>query len=248
MIYFIFQEISSLLLIFSYLLNLYYIFFLLLIIKLSIFPLHNWIIKLNKNNNWIIIFFLLTYQKFVPILITSIFIFNYIFILLVINSFFSILILTFIKSNKEMFSISSINNITWLIILSIYSKSIIFFFFFIYIIINYTIIMYTKIINNINMNTNIKLNIFFLIFILNLISFPPSLIFIFKVKIFFIMIFYSINLIFIIIIIICSIYIGIFYFIYFISLNLNLYWNKNYTKINTNIFFIYLPLIFYLIY
>ena len=46
----------------------HYIVLFAIIIKIGLFPLHTWVVKFNKNLKWINLTILLTWQKFIPIL------------------------------------------------------------------------------------------------------------------------------------------------------------------------------------
>lgn len=222
--YFFIQIIASFLIIFSFIINNIFIFnnfiklmiILSLCLKLSLPPFHLWLPIISLYTPWNILFLILTIQKLAPFYLWSIIKINIllIYIIIIFCSIippFKILNLT---NYKILLSYSSINQSSWIIIL-IYFKNIIWFKYFIYysIIILNIFILYNlyKIFINFNYK-NYYLNIFFLIYILNLAGMPPFTFFFIKWYRIFIFIFNS-NFFFILILIIFRSFIILFIYI-----------------------------------
>lgn len=161
-IFFLFQTLSSIgLILFVFLSkwsieqnernSLKYVVIVSIIIKIGMFPFHNWIIKIIKNFSWVAIIILFTWQKIIPILIViKIFQKRKKIILTILAS---IIILNFIilsSSNiKTIITVSSLIHNTWILLPLIILKEISFAY-----ILSYTLILIPLVI--IILKTNIK--------------------------------------------------------------------------------------------
>ncbi|KAF3419744.1 NADH dehydrogenase subunit 2 (mitochondrion) [Frieseomelitta varia] len=114
-------------------------FMLILFLKMSMFPFHNWMIFCYEKSSWQQIFFLSTIMKFIPIVFFCNFL-NFwlnLIILLILNSIFMSIYININFSFKKLFACStSFNNVLMIFIYMINMKQ------FILFIIMYSIILY----------------------------------------------------------------------------------------------------------
>lgn len=146
--YFVIQSISRLILIVLFItINNFYSYFIFnfiiaitFILKLGIFPFFFWPPLINKNIDWILIFIISTSQKLIPLLIINQYI-NLInnklfFYLLLWSILISSLISTIINYNelnlKKILTFSSLNHLSWIILILIFDSSIFLTYFLIY--------------------------------------------------------------------------------------------------------------------
>nr|YP_010015002.1 NADH dehydrogenase subunit 2 [Crematogaster teranishii]QOI14037.1 NADH dehydrogenase subunit 2 [Crematogaster teranishii] len=203
--YFIIQIIPSFLMIYSIIMNnifftnnyFYFIMLMSLMIKLSLPPFHLWLPIISKYLNWNNLFLMLTLQKISPFYMLSLF---------KLNSFISSMILILcaiippymmfnLNNFKILMAYSSINQSGWMMLL-IYLKNIVWFkYFLFYSFINMSLfILFHMLKNNftfINNMSNFKINLFSIIFILNLAGMPPFSFFYMKWYMTFLIIFNS---------------------------------------------------------
>nr|QDH82262.1 NADH dehydrogenase subunit 2 [Parapolybia flava] len=175
--YFIIQSISSLMLIMSLIIKNYLfnnnliniIIMLIFSMKLSMFPFFIWMPLINMKLNWILIFFMSTTQKLIPMLIlNSIFNFNttnlnliyWIYLTVVFSSMFSSIMSIKELNMKKILSYSSINHSSWMLFIISIDQSMFYLYFLIYSIsMMFFCLMMNKFnINKINQLT--KINVF----------------------------------------------------------------------------------------
>lgn len=169
--YFIIQALASIIVIFSFTLNFifyeqFYLqstihFFLnsAFLIKIGIAPFHFWFVEVIEGLNWFNTLILLTWQKIAPsvILIYNLKLSLFIFIVIVTG----ILVRGIQRWNqiriKKILVYSSINHISWILILILYSQNLWRIYFLIYRFLNFRIIL---IFNFYKINSIQKLNLF----------------------------------------------------------------------------------------
>ena len=198
-----------------------------LFIKLGISPFHSWFISILKTSSLNTLFILSTFQKIIPLIIIFNTKVNNILILIVIFltlRFILSLLPSTINVNKVL-ALSSINNIVWLIISTLFSLKIIFLFMSVYIyILSGVVIIYNfyslSIFNQIN--SIIFLDKFsILIIFMSLGGIPPLLGFLSKMLILKVLISNFIRIVLVFIIVISSLLLLYFYLsrIYFYLTN-----------------------------
>nr|QDH82288.1 NADH dehydrogenase subunit 2 [Parapolybia indica] len=205
--YFIIQSISSLMLIMcliikNYLFNNMLINIIIMLIfsmKLSMFPFFIWMPLINMKLNWILIFFMSTTQKLIPMLIlNSIFNFNssnlnliyWIYLTIMFSSMFSSIMSIKELNMKKILTYSSINHSSWMLFILSIDQSMFYLYFFIYSIsMMFFCLMMNKFnINKINQLTKINLfnykfiNIMLSMNTLILSALPPFLTFLIKLN------------------------------------------------------------------
>ena len=230
----------------NYMNNLYLLMIISIFMKLGIAPFHIWFISILKTSSIYILIILSSIQKIIPLLILRNIKINLFFLLifLLLNIFFTIIILPSTISLNKILALSSINNIGWIIIRIIISNKLFFIFVYIHLLIGFFILYKTYKINlfiQINRINFIDKLIIILLFI-SLGGLPPLLGFLRKFLVIkFILI--RINYIFSIILIFSSLYLLYFY----IS---RMYFFLTYSpsiKITIKINFIYIKKFLYLI-
>nr|BBU67666.1 NADH dehydrogenase subunit 2 [Polistes riparius] len=231
--YFIIQSISSLSLIYMIIMFNYFnnsmllssMIMLFFFMKLNLFPFFFWLPLINLNLNWILIFFMSTTQKLLPLILMNMFFnqLNNIFFLYLIfsTSIFSSMTSVIMSINEnnliKIFTFSSMNHSAWMIFIITIDLSLFILYFLIYSIsMMFICLFFNKIkISNFNQLYNILfLNKFIfnpiLINILIISSLPPFLTFLIKIKSINLMLINSNNLIMLILMIL-SILTLIFY-------------------------------------
>lgn len=256
-IIFIFQSISIIIFLFRLLLlisnksiilsnYLILIFIISISLKIGLFPFILWYKLIIYNISWSNIFLFTTIFKIIPTFLTSsILPINYLFVLIILSSLTSSILIFQSINFKEIISYSSIFNSRWLIFILLINKKIWIICFLIYII---NIFSLCKILKNLNINfinINFKLlsslNKFIYIFnIISLIGLPPFIGIILKIFISFSII-NNINFFISLLFIIISL-INIFSYFKFLNFSIFSYSNKfnfiinNHNNFNLNIY------------
>lgn len=123
--YFLVQSVASLWFIFSSFISsivitssLSVVILLAITIKLGLAPFHGWFVSIMTSATFSIIFFLSTVQKFIPLLILRLLPSSYsLIITLVLLTLVSVLIIGITQTAlKKLFAVSSLNNVSWLLI------------------------------------------------------------------------------------------------------------------------------------
>ena len=114
--------------------NINYIIIFRIFLKLGVAPFHIWFISILKTRSLFILIILSTIQKIIPLVILSnISIrFDLIYMIILINTIFLLIILSRIINLNKILAVSSINNIIWILFRIIFSLKLIFIFIIIY--------------------------------------------------------------------------------------------------------------------
>nr|QDH82210.1 NADH dehydrogenase subunit 2 [Parapolybia varia] len=202
--------------------------------KLGMFPFFIWMPIIYSNINWILIFFMSTTQKIIPMLILNL-IFNFnnqvniiqlIYMMVIISSLIASLLSIKELNLKKIFAFSSINHSSWMLFIISIDQSMFFLYFLIY---SFSMIFVCLIFNKFNINKInqlFKLNLFNHKFINILLSLnililsalPPFLTFLIKMNTMKIILFNN-HFITILMFIILSIFTVIFYMMILIKMN-----------------------------
>nr|YP_010610733.1 NADH dehydrogenase subunit 2 [Graneledone verrucosa]WAP91566.1 NADH dehydrogenase subunit 2 [Graneledone verrucosa] len=163
-----------------------------LLIKLGSVPFHFWLPSMSKQMSWMMLFFILTWQKLAPLFMLSFINSNYIIIIL--SSLFSSIlgsIQAINQSNLQLIMVySSITHLGWMLSISSINNSLMFLYLMIYTLISLALFlhfstksnyfMYSLTEHNYNMN---KENIFIMMLIMSLGGMPPLMGFLSKLMI-----------------------------------------------------------------
>nr|AXS66389.1 NADH dehydrogenase subunit 2 [Cucujoidea sp. 13 KM-2017] len=193
--YFIAQAMASVILLFSIMLILINMFkemnnLMMIILNSSIFmkmgaaPFHFWFPLVMEGLNWMNCLILLTWQKIAPMIISSYLMFSstfFMFIIIMSSLIGSIKGLNQTKLRKLM-AYSSINHISWMLSMMLYSSFNWLVYFITYIFINFNTIIFLFNMNSynikqlyLNMNNNMYLKMTFMLNFLSLSGLPPFL-------------------------------------------------------------------------
>nr|QDH82223.1 NADH dehydrogenase subunit 2 [Parapolybia varia] len=242
--YFIIQSISSLILLMLMIIKNYMLdnnnlinslIILTFSLKLGMFPFFIWMPIIYSNMNWILIFFMSTTQKIIPMLILNL-MFNFnnqtnimqlIYLMVIISSMIASLLSIKELNMKKIFSFSSINHSSWMLFIISIDQSMFFLYFLFY---SFSMIFVCLILNKFDINKInqlFKLNLFNHKFInmllsLNILilsSLPPFLTFLIKMNTMKVILFNN-HLITILMFTILSIFTVIFYMTILIKMNL----------------------------
>nr|YP_009512908.1 NADH dehydrogenase subunit 2 [Zele chlorophthalmus]AXK15300.1 NADH dehydrogenase subunit 2 [Zele chlorophthalmus] len=142
--YFLISCFSSTIFILSFNMNLFYsntlfiyIMNLMMIMKLGIFPFHYWFIDLMIKLNWLLCLILSTWQKIIPFFILlCCWNKNLMIIFLIMNGFLSMMFGMNQTSLKKILAYSSINHMSWMILMLMINKIFFFAYLMIYSLIN----------------------------------------------------------------------------------------------------------------
>nr|QHF17713.1 NADH dehydrogenase subunit 2 [Vespa basalis] len=208
--FFIIQSFSSLMLIFllMYKNNFIYeasnlfinmILMLTFSLKMGLFPFHYWPPMINKNIDWILILFMSTSQKLIPLLLINMYmnqiINNQLMFMMLMISILSSIMSTIMNINemnlKKILTFSSTNHLSWMIMIIMYDSSMFILYFIVYTI---SMLFLCFIFSKLNINSILSLNKIQLfnfkninlIITMNLLiisALPPFLTFIMKINI-----------------------------------------------------------------
>nr|YP_010554995.1 NADH dehydrogenase subunit 2 [Phthiridium szechuanum]UYP50975.1 NADH dehydrogenase subunit 2 [Phthiridium szechuanum] len=158
--YFMIQTLSSLILLFSFILMLFYfeemykiLMMISLLLKMGAAPFHFWFPSVMEGLSWTNSFILMTWQKLTPMILIS-YIMNYKFIIYFI--IFSAMISSFMGMNqnslRKLLAFSSINHLSWMISSLLISNLMMLLYFIMYSLMTFSIISYFNMFNISYMN------------------------------------------------------------------------------------------------
>nr|ARX96679.1 NADH dehydrogenase subunit 2 [Ampulex compressa] len=157
-IYYLVQVISSSLLLISVLyveyldinsiLSILMIFIMLisLLMKLGIFPFHFWVPLIMKNLSWILNYVLMTYMKIIPLIMMMNLrlLLDLMMVLIIMSSMVSVFMSMKQISLKLIYSYSSINHTSWMVMSVLFFKDLFYIYYFIYILILLMLILFME--------------------------------------------------------------------------------------------------------
>nr|YP_010852535.1 NADH dehydrogenase subunit 2 [Nycteribia formosana]WGL38764.1 NADH dehydrogenase subunit 2 [Nycteribia formosana] len=153
--YFLIQTLSSLILLFSFILLLFYyeeiykiLMLISLLLKMGAAPFHLWFPSVMEGLSWMNSFILMTWQKLTPMILTS-YIFNYNFLIyfIILSSIISSLMGINQNSLRKFLAFSSINHLSWMISSMYISNLMMFMYFIMYSLMTFSIISYFNMFN-----------------------------------------------------------------------------------------------------
>nr|WNV65522.1 NADH dehydrogenase subunit 2 [Cyanopterus ninghais] len=230
-------------------LNYFYILNFMMMLKLGMFPFHHWFIDLMINLNWLMCFFLSTWQKLIPLMILMYFyIKNLIILLSIMGSLFSLMMVFNQIYLKKLMGYSSIIHLSWLMLSILLGMKMWMIYFFIY---SLTLYFFMIILNMLNFNLinemymymNIyEMKILMFLLILSIGGIPPM--FGFLIKMLFLNKMIELMEFFMLMILIFCSLVFLFYYIRLMfnmmmieSFSMKFYLNYLYKKINYNLIF-----------
>lgn len=246
-IYFIIQEISSIIIIYIYIINNLFLLNLLILLKIGVPPIHNWLLKISIFLNWKILFIVINFQKIIPLNFVYIYICNSWSIIIILNLFITIFFLFNVVNNKYLYSVISLNSLRWIILLTFFNKIFILIYLFIYFHFNYFFLKELMLRNRKNFFNILNFKTIFFFITLNIISFPPTLIFLIKIKIIFLLSLYNFTKIFLSIIIVTIMLFSIVFFLIFLNHFFVIGWKKEKFNIKLSVL-IYLNILVFFIF
>lgn len=151
-----------------------------IIIKLGARPFHTWLPQVSELLSWNSVIILLTLQKFIPLYIVSINKSNIIFISIILSAIFGRIGLFSQKSLRKLMAFSSISHLAWIIYTLFREFSSWLYYFTVYFLVSITVIININIFNlktisNIKSITDLQTIIFFSISMISLAGIPPLL-------------------------------------------------------------------------
>nr|AEV56632.1 NADH dehydrogenase subunit 2 [Stenopirates sp. NKU01] len=188
MIYFIVQTMSSILFLFSLIYSnmilyknnyIFHIFMMIsMMIKLGMPPFHLWSILMMKKMKWITLYFLLTIQKIMPIIILSMIMKNFMMIFIMLSTMISSISGINQTNLLKIILYSSINHSSWMMMSLFYENNMWMMYMLIYMLILFMFVNIMKknnimFINQMNMNMNLENKIMIMILFLSLSGLPP---------------------------------------------------------------------------
>nr|AZL93399.1 NADH dehydrogenase subunit 2 [Habroteleia persimilis] len=227
-----------------------------MMMKLGMYPFHHWFIKLMTNIKWMNCFILSNIQKIIPLMIMMFMLkLNKLFIIInIMNSILSTLNGLNQINLKKIMAYSSINHLSWLMIILLFMEKLLIKYLMIYMTINLMIFKWFNLFNMTMLNQiyNFKMNnLLKLIFMMNILSLgglPPMMGFLMKWFTMFIMKNNFLILINILILMINSMLTLAYYFSITLPMlmmyNKMLFFNKLYKLNNNNFNFIILITIY----
>lgn len=207
-----------------------------ILLKIGVPPIHNWLLKISIFLNWKFLFIVINFQKIIPLNFAYINICNSWSIIIILNLSITTLFLFNAFNNKYLYSIISLNSLGWIILLIFFNKIFILIYLLIYFLINYFFLKELIERNRKNFFNVFSIKIIFFFITLNLISYPPTIIFLIKTKIIYILSFFLISKYLLIIIIIIILLFSTIFFIFFLNHFFVIDWKKEKINLNLNIF------------
>nr|WCL18771.1 NADH dehydrogenase subunit 2 [Phthiridium sp. A GC-2023a] len=153
--YFLIQTLSSLILLFSFILMLFYqsnlfkiLMLISLLLKMGAAPFHFWFPSVLEGLSWTNSFMLMTWQKLTPMILVS-YILNYkfMFILIILSAMISTFMGMNQNSLRKLLAFSSINHLSWMISSLLISNLMMLLYFILYSLMTFSIILYFNMFN-----------------------------------------------------------------------------------------------------
>lgn len=229
--------------IYIYIINNLFLLNFFILLKIGVPPIHNWLLKISIFLNWKILYIVINFQKIIPLNFIYIYICNSWSIIIILNLFITTFFLFNAFNNKYLYSIISLNSLRWIILLIFFNKIFILIYLLIYFYFNFFFLKSLIKNNSKNFFNILNFKILFFFVLLNIISFPPTIIFLLKIKIIFLLKIYNLTKFILIFIIFIILVFSIVFFIFFLNHFFVMEWLKEKINIKFNII-LYFNLIF----
>lgn len=232
-IYFLIQEIRSIIIIYIYLINNLFLLNFFILFKIGVPPIHNWLLKISIFLNWKILYITINFQKIIPLNFVYINICNSWSIIIILNLFIATFFLFNVLNNKYLYSVISLNSLGWIILLIFFNKIFIILYLTVYFFLNYYFLINLMNENRKNFFNILEMKIIFFFVTLNIISYPPTVIFLIKIKIIYTIRVFFVSKYLLILIILIILLFSIIFFVFFLNHFFVITWKKE--KINLNL-------------
>nr|AUT13609.1 NADH dehydrogenase subunit 2 [Tetranychus truncatus] len=229
-IYFIIQEMSSIMMIYMYMINNLFLLNFFILLKMGVPPMHNWLLKISIFLNWKILYMVMNFQKIIPLNFIYMYMCNSWSMMIMLNLFMTTFFLFNAFNNKYLYSIISLNSLSWIILLMFFNKMFMLIYMFFYFFFNFFFLKEFMNLNSKNFFNILTFKMLFFFILLNMISFPPTIMFFLKIKIIFLLKYYNLTKFMLISLIIIMLVFSTMFFMFFLNHFFVTKWNKE--KIN----------------
>nr|AUT13830.1 NADH dehydrogenase subunit 2 [Tetranychus truncatus] len=229
-IYFIIQEMSSIMMIYMYMINNLFLLNFFILLKMGVPPMHNWLLKISIFLNWKILYMVMNFQKIIPLNFIYMYMCNSWSMMIMLNLFMTTFFLFNALNNKYLYSIISLNSLSWIILLMFFNKMFMLIYMFFYFFFNFFFLKEFMNLNSKNFFNILTFKMLFFFILLNMISFPPTIMFFLKIKIIFLLKYYNLTKFMLISLIIIMLVFYTMFFMFFLNHFFVTKWNKE--KIN----------------
>nr|AUT13518.1 NADH dehydrogenase subunit 2 [Tetranychus truncatus]AUT13531.1 NADH dehydrogenase subunit 2 [Tetranychus truncatus]AUT13544.1 NADH dehydrogenase subunit 2 [Tetranychus truncatus]AUT13557.1 NADH dehydrogenase subunit 2 [Tetranychus truncatus]AUT13570.1 NADH dehydrogenase subunit 2 [Tetranychus truncatus] len=229
-IYFIIQEMSSIMMIYMYMINNLFLLNFFILLKMGVPPMHNWLLKISIFLNWKILYMVMNFQKIIPLNFIYMYMCNSWSMMIMLNLFMTTFFLFNALNNKYLYSIISLNSLSWIILLMFFNKMFMLIYMFFYFFFNFFFLKEFMNLNSKNFFNILTFKMLFFFILLNMISFPPTIMFFLKIKIIFLLKYYNLTKFMLISLIIIMLVFSTTFFMFFLNHFFVTKWNKE--KIN----------------
>nr|YP_009058746.1 NADH dehydrogenase subunit 2 [Tetranychus truncatus]AIM52006.1 NADH dehydrogenase subunit 2 [Tetranychus truncatus]AUT13622.1 NADH dehydrogenase subunit 2 [Tetranychus truncatus]AUT13635.1 NADH dehydrogenase subunit 2 [Tetranychus truncatus]AUT13648.1 NADH dehydrogenase subunit 2 [Tetranychus truncatus]AUT13661.1 NADH dehydrogenase subunit 2 [Tetranychus truncatus] len=229
-IYFIIQEMSSIMMIYMYMINNLFLLNFFILLKMGVPPMHNWLLKISIFLNWKILYMVMNFQKIIPLNFIYMYMCNSWSMMIMLNLFMTTFFLFNALNNKYLYSIISLNSLSWIILLMFFNKMFMLIYMFFYFFFNFFFLKEFMNLNSKNFFNILTFKMLFFFILLNMISFPPTIMFFLKIKIIFLLKYYNLTKFMLISLIIIMLVFSTMFFMFFLNHFFVTKWNKE--KIN----------------
>nr|AUT13739.1 NADH dehydrogenase subunit 2 [Tetranychus truncatus] len=229
-IYFIIQEMSSIMMIYMYMINNLFLLNFFILLKMGVPPMHNWLLKISIFLNWKILYMVMNFQKIIPLNFIYMYMCNSWSMMIMLNLFMTTFFLFNALNNKYLYSIISLNSLSWIILLMFFNKMFMLIYMFFYFFFNFFFLKEFMNLNSKNFFNILTFKMLFFFILLNMISFPPTIMFFLKIKIIFLLKYYNLTKFMLISLIIIMLVFSTMFFMFFLNHFFITKWNKE--KIN----------------
>nr|YP_009051503.1 NADH dehydrogenase subunit 2 [Tetranychus ludeni]AIH15664.1 NADH dehydrogenase subunit 2 [Tetranychus ludeni] len=225
-IYFIIQEISSIMMVYMYMINSLYLLNFFILLKMGVPPMHNWLLKISIFLNWKILFVVMNFQKIIPLNFVYMYMCNSWSMMIILNLSMTTFFLFNAFNNKYLYSVISLNSLSWIILLMFFNKMFMLIYLFFYFFLNFFFVKELMNSNSKNFFNILKFKTMFFFILLNMISFPPTLMFMMKMKIIFLMNLYNLTKFLLIFMISIMLVFSLVFFLFFLNHFFIFSWEK----------------------
>nr|QWV61130.1 NADH dehydrogenase subunit 2 [Tetranychus evansi] len=225
-IYFIIQEMSSIMMIYMYMMNNLVLLNFFILLKMGVPPMHNWLLKISIFLNWKILFVVMNFQKIIPLNFVYMYMCNSWSMMIILNLSMTTFFLFNVSNNKYLYSIISLNSLSWIILLMFFNKMFMLMYLFLYFFMNFFFLKELMYKNSMNFFNMLKFKMTFFFLLLNLISYPPTSMFLMKIKIIFLLNMFNLTKFLLIMMIFVMLLFSLVFFLFFLNHFFVMKWEK----------------------
>nr|WQH63075.1 NADH dehydrogenase subunit 2 [Tetranychus urticae] len=233
-IYFIIQEMSSIMMIYMYMINNLFLLNFFILLKMGVPPMHNWLLKISIFLNWKILYMVMNFQKIIPLNFIYMYMCNSWSMMIILNLFMTTFFLFNAFNNKYLYSIISLNSLSWIILLMFFNKMFMLMYLLMYFYFNFFFLKSLMNNNSKNFFNMLNFKMLFFFVLLNMISFPPTIMFLLKIKIIFLLKIYNLTKFILIFMIFIMLVFSMVFFMFFLNHFFVMGWLKEKINIKFN--------------